>query len=158
MIGGVRAVSKRMLSSGKRVIALLFPGQGSQSVGMLRGKGGADDLTRIPAAATLLEHVDPELLQVIDRGPRHRLALTQWTQPAVYVAALCHYERWRHQRLPAGGEEGEKGALPPTQLVMLGHSVGEYAALCAAGLISFQQGLELVVGRRVPAYGACQST
>lgn len=140
MIDWVRTVPRRMLSggSGGGATALLFPGQGSQSVGMLA------DLVRIPAVAKLLAQVDPELRQVMDQGPRRQLALTQWTQPAVYVAALCHYERWRHE---------DQGAARPTRLVMLGHSVGEYAALSAAGLISFQQGLQLVVGRRVPGQG-----
>ncbi|MCP1172918.1 ACP S-malonyltransferase [Ralstonia chuxiongensis] len=109
--------------------AFVFPGQGSQSVGMLNAF--ADH----PAvAATLAEASDAlgqDIGKLIAEGPAEELNLTTNTQPVMLTAAVAVYRAWQ----AAGG---------PTPTVVAGHSLGEYSALVAAGAIAFKDAVPLV--------------
>src|SRR5699024_2785684 len=98
-------------------IAFVFPGQGSQSVGML------DSWLAEPGVNELLEQADSALdapiSQLIAQGPEEDLNLTINTQPAMLLAAVLMYQQWQQ----AGG---------PVPAMMAGHSLGEYSALTAA--------------------------
>ena len=98
-------------------IAFVFPGQGSQAVGML--DSFADDA----AAQSVIRRADAALGQplstMIAAGPADELSLTVNTQPAMLTASIAMFEAWR----AAGG---------PMPAVMAGHSLGEYSALTAA--------------------------
>ena len=109
--------------------AFVFPGQGSQSVGMLDAWGDH------PAVlATLREASDAlgeDIGRLIHKGPREALALTTNTQPVMLVAGVAAYRVWR----------AEGGAEPA---VVAGHSLGEYAALVASGVLTLAQAAPLV--------------
>ena len=109
--------------------AFVFPGQGSQSVGMLDAWSGND------AAATVVEQANAALGEdlgaLIASGPAEQLNLTTNTQPAMLTASLAMLAAWREQ----GG---------PEPLVMAGHSLGEYAALTAAGVLDLADAVRLV--------------
>jgi len=109
--------------------AFVFPGQGSQSVGMLDGWGDhpAVRQTLDEAAAALGLDVG----RLIREGPKEQLDLTTNTQPVMLVAGVACYRAW----------------LAETQVapdVVAGHSLGEYSALVAAGALSFAEALPLV--------------
>ena len=109
--------------------AFVFPGQGSQSVGMLNSI--AD---RAEVRATLQEASDAlgeDVAKLIAEGPAEALSLTTNTQPVMLTAGVAFYRAW----LAAGG------AVPK---VMAGHSLGEYSALVASGVISFKDAVPLV--------------
>jgi len=106
-------------------IALVFPGQGSQSVGMLKGYGAhevLDEARRI---------LGDEFTRLLDDGPAEQLDLTVNTQPAMLTAGTAAYLTWR----ALGGPEPE---------LVAGHSLGEYTALVAAGALKFADALPLV--------------
>jgi [acyl-carrier-protein] S-malonyltransferase len=109
--------------------AFVFPGQGSQSVGMLDAWGDH------PAVlATLREASDAlgeDIGRLIHEGPREALALTTNTQPVMLVAGVAAYRVWRAE---GGGEPA----------VVAGHSLGEYAALVASGVLTLAQAAPLV--------------
>lgn len=109
--------------------AFVFPGQGSQAVGMLDAWAGH------PAVAeTLREASDAlgeDIGRLIQEGPKEQLALTTNTQPVMLVAGIAAYRAWR----------AEGGAEPS---VMAGHSLGEYTALVAAGALTLAQAAPLV--------------
>jgi [acyl-carrier-protein] S-malonyltransferase len=118
-----------------RRIALLFPGQASQQVGM-----GRLAVARFPAAAEIFARVDAAVGESIStlcfEGPAERLQETRLQQPAVFACGLAIYQAWRE----AGGREDEiVGAA--------GHSLGEYTALTAAGVLSVEDGARLVALR-----------
>jgi [acyl-carrier-protein] S-malonyltransferase len=110
-------------------LAFVFPGQGSQAVGML------DSLAAVPAVATLIAQADDALgeplSKLIAQGPADALALTVNTQPAMLLAGLACYRAWR----AAGG---------PDAAAVAGHSLGEYTALVAADSLSPADGFRLV--------------
>jgi [acyl-carrier-protein] S-malonyltransferase len=109
--------------------AFVFPGQGSQSVGMLNSVA-----ERPEVRATLQEASDAlgeDVAKLISDGPAEALSLTTNTQPVMLTAGVAFYHAW----LAAGG------AVPK---VMAGHSLGEYSALVAAGVISFKDAVPLV--------------
>jgi [acyl-carrier-protein] S-malonyltransferase len=112
--------------------AFLFPGQGSQSVGMAK-----ELYENRPEAKALLDQVNPalgrDLLGLMFQGPEDQLKDTFNTQPALYAAGLAS--------LAVLAAEG----LKPDYLA--GHSLGEYCALQAAGVFSFADGLRLVQAR-----------
>ena len=113
--------------------AFVFPGQGSQSVGMFDAMIAAR-ATRPAVAATLEEASDvlgQDLVKLIADGPAEDLGLTTNTQPVMLAAGVAMWRAW----LEAGGSKPS---------VMAGHSLGEYAALVAAGALSFAHALPLV--------------
>ena len=109
--------------------AFVFPGQGSQAVGMLDAWGDH------PAVrATLAEASDAlgdDVAKLIHEGPKEALALTTNTQPVMLVAGVAAYRAW----LAEGGREPD---------VVAGHSLGEYAALVASGVLTLAQAAPLV--------------
>lgn len=108
----------------------LFPGQGSQRVGM--GEDLFDAFPDITATADAV--LDYSIKELCLRDPNRQLGQTQYTQPALYVVnALTHRRRAR--------DTGERPDF------VAGHSVGEYNALECAGVVSFEDGLRLVQKR-----------
>ena len=112
-----------------KTFAMVFPGQGSQAVGMLDAWGG-----HLAVAGALTEASDAlglDLGRLIREGPKEALALTTNTQPVMLVAGVAAYWAW----LAEGG---------PAPAVMAGHSLGEYSALVAAGSLTLTQAAPLV--------------
>ena len=109
--------------------AFVFPGQGSQAVGMLDAWGDhpAVRSTLDEASAALGE----DIAGLIASGPKEQLDLTTHTQPVMLTAAIACWRAWR----------AEGGALPAA---LAGHSLGEYSALVAAGVLSLADALPLV--------------
>ena len=110
-------------------LALVFPGQGSQSVGMLGSFAGdsiVEDVLRQASAA-----LGQDIGRLIADGPAAELDLTVNTQPCMLTASVAMYRAWR----AAGGREPQ---------VLAGHSLGEYAALVVAGALSLAQAVPLV--------------
>jgi [acyl-carrier-protein] S-malonyltransferase len=109
--------------------ALVFPGQGSQSVGMLAG------FARYPVVRETLaeagEALGENLIELIENGPAEVLGLTTNTQPVMLAADIAVYRAFRE----AGG---------PVPAFLAGHSLGEYAALVAAGALDFAATVRLV--------------
>lgn len=109
--------------------AFVFPGQGSQSVGMLDAWGDH------PAVGSTLDEASQALgedvAKLIAAGPRERLDLTTNTQPAMLAAAVACYRAWVHE----GG---------PAPSAVAGHSLGEYSAHVAAGSLTYADALRLV--------------
>jgi [acyl-carrier-protein] S-malonyltransferase len=110
-------------------IAFVFPGQGSQSVGMLDAWGDH------PAVRDTLQEASDALGEdvgaLIANGPKEDLALTTNTQPVMLVAGVAAWRAWR----------AEGGALPAA---VAGHSLGEYSALVAAGALALADAVPLV--------------
>ena len=109
--------------------AFVFPGQGSQSVGMLDAWGDHPVVAQTLQEASEALHED--LGQLIKEGPKEALALTTNTQPVMLVAAVAAYRVWM----------SEVGLVPQ---VVAGHSLGEYSALVAAGVLTLTQAVPLV--------------
>ena len=109
--------------------AFVFPGQGSQSVGMMAAYGDSSIIrsTFDEASATLGQ----DLWQLVADGPAELLAQTVNTQPLMLTSAIAAYRLW----LDKGGR---------TPAVVAGHSLGEYSALVAAGVIDFKDAVPLV--------------
>ena len=109
--------------------AFVFPGQGSQSVGMLDAWGDH------PVVAETLREASDALGEdvgaLIHAGPKEALALTTNTQPVMLVAGVAAWRVWR----------AEGGALPA---FVAGHSLGEYSALVASGVLTLSQAAPLV--------------
>jgi [acyl-carrier-protein] S-malonyltransferase len=110
-------------------LAMVFPGQGSQSVGMLRGYAGLPEIDAVTAEARAVLGAD--FIRLLDEGPAEQLNLTVNTQPAMVTAGYAAYRAWR----ALGGPQPE---------VVAGHSLGEYTALVAAGALTFKDCLPLV--------------
>jgi [acyl-carrier-protein] S-malonyltransferase len=110
-------------------LAMVFPGQGSQSVAMLKGYEGLPGVAeaRAEAAAAL----GNEFLKLLDEGPAEQLNLTVNTQPAMVTAGYAAYRAW----CDLGGAKPD---------VVAGHSLGEYTALVAAGALTLRDCLPLV--------------
>ncbi len=109
--------------------AFVFPGQGSQSVGMLEAWGDHPAVRETLAEASDALGQDVGLL--IQEGPKEVLALTTNTQPVMLVAGVAAWRAWL----------AEGGARPS---VVAGHSLGEYSALVAAGVLTLAQAAPLV--------------
>ncbi len=109
--------------------AFVFPGQGSQAIGMLNGFAGNPVVEQTIAEAN--DALGFDLGKMIAEGPKEDLDLTTNTQPVMLTASIAVYRAW----LAAGG---------PAPTVVAGHSVGEYAALVAAGVIAFKDAVPLV--------------
>lgn len=110
-------------------IAFVFPGQGSQAIGMLNGFAGNAVVTETIAEAS--EVLGFDLGKLILDGPKDDLDLTTNTQPVMLASAVAFYRAW----VAAGGK------LPA---MFAGHSLGEYSALVAAGVIEFKEAVPLV--------------
>ena len=109
--------------------AFVFPGQGSQAIGMLNGF--ADHPVVQATIAEASAALDFDLGKLIADGPKEALDLTTNTQPIMLTAGVAVYRAW----LAAGGK-------PPA--IVAGHSLGEYSALVAAGVIAFADAVPLV--------------
>src|SRR5262245_39922362 len=109
--------------------AMVFPGQGSQSVGMLAGYGDSPVVRDTLAEAS--DVLKQDVAKLIAEGPAEELNSTVNTQPVMVTAGICAWRLWR-----------ELGGAEPALLA--GHSLGEYTALVAAGAISFSDALPLV--------------
>lgn len=110
-------------------LAFVFPGQGSQSVGMLDSFA---DNSQVHATLTQANAVlGQDIAQLIQQGPAEELALTVNTQPVMLSAGIGIYRAW----LAAGGAQ---------PVMLAGHSLGEYTALVAAGSLRFEDALHLV--------------
>ena len=109
--------------------AFVFPGQGSQAIGMLDGFAGNPVVADTVAEAN--ESLGIDLGKLMAEGPKDELNLTTNTQPVMLTASVAVYRAW----IAAGG---------PVPKVVAGHSVGEYAALVAAGVIAFKDAVPLV--------------
>ncbi|MGA2549836.1 MAG: ACP S-malonyltransferase [Burkholderiaceae bacterium] len=109
--------------------AFVFPGQGSQSIGMLNAFAQNRAVQETLAEASEVLHED--IGRLIAEGPGEKLGLTTVTQPVMLTADVAIWRAWR----AAGG-------APPA--LAAGHSLGEYAALVAAGVLSLSEALPLV--------------
>jgi [acyl-carrier-protein] S-malonyltransferase len=109
--------------------AFVFPGQGSQAIGMLEAWGDAPAVRETLAEAS--EALGEDVGRLIRVGPKEQLDLTANTQPAMLVAGVACYRAWL----------AETGLEP---VVVAGHSLGEYSALVAAGVLRFVDALPLV--------------
>ncbi|MDB5825253.1 MAG: fabD [Herminiimonas sp.] len=109
--------------------AFVFPGQGSQAIGMLNGF--ADNAAVRETLAEASEVLGTDLGKMIAEGPKEDLDLTTNTQPVMLAAGVATWRAW----LTAGG---------PMPSVVAGHSLGEYSALVAAGVIAFRDAIPLV--------------
>jgi len=109
--------------------AFLFTGQGAQAVGMLNGFAGNPVVDQTVQEASSALGFD--LKRMIAEGPKEDLDLTTNTQPVMLTAAVAVYRAW----IAAGG---------PVPNVVAGHSLGEYSALVAAGVIPFADAVPLV--------------
>ena len=109
--------------------AFVFPGQGSQAIGMLNGFG--DNPVVKDTLSEASEAIKVDLAKMIAEGPKEELDLTTNTQPVMLAAAVATWRAW----LAAGG------AMPA---LVAGHSLGEYSALVAAGALQFADAVPLV--------------
>lgn len=111
-------------------LAFVFPGQGSQSVGMLANLAGVSPVIRatFDDASQVLGY---DLWQLCSQGPVDALNATERTQPAMLAAGFATWRLWQER----------KGPMPA---VVTGHSLGEFTALVAAGAVDFKSCVDLV--------------
>ena len=109
--------------------AFVFPGQGSQSVGMMQSFSDSSPVRSVFTEAS--DTLGQDLWKLVAEGPPEALSATVNTQPLMLTAGYAVYRAW----LAAGGREPS---------VVAGHSLGEYTALVAAGAIAFRDALPLV--------------
>jgi [acyl-carrier-protein] S-malonyltransferase len=110
------------------MIAFVFPGQGSQSVGMMQSFGDLPGLRETFAQASKL--LGQDLWKLVAEGPAEELNLTANTQPVMLVAGVALYRAW----------QAREGSAPA---FMAGHSLGEYTALVASGALDFADAVPL---------------
>ena len=114
-------------------ISYVFPGQGSQSVGM-----GRELYENSPAARAVFEEADDSLgfslSRLIFEGPSRELEDTMNSQPAIMIVSIACWRAW----------EEYLGAQSPTPVSVAGHSLGEYTSLVVAGVVNFGDGVRLV--------------
>jgi len=111
-------------------VAFVFPGQGSQSIGMLAGLAALhEDVQHTFAAAS--RRLGYDLWALVQQGPEERLNSTECTQPAMLAAGLATWRVW----------QGRGGRIPE---VVAGHSLGEFTALAVAGAIDPDEAIDLV--------------
>ena len=119
-------------------VAVVFPGQGSQSIGM-----ASRVLAVHPESRALFERASEllgyDLFSLIEDGPRVRLDNTSHSQPAIYTASIAWWDALKEEWLQAGR------TLKP--VAMAGHSMGQITALVAAEALDFERGLRLVHAR-----------
>ena len=116
-------------------VCFVFPGQGSQSVGM-----GKDLSDNCPAARAVFEEVDSalgqKLSEIIFNGPMEELTLTANVQPAIFAASMAMLKAWE--------EKNNSSLIPHPSSFVAGHSLGEYTALCAIGAIGIADTAQLL--------------
>lgn len=112
-----------------KTFAFVFPGQGSQAVGML--DGWADHPAVVQTLQEASDALGEDVGRLIHEGPKEQLALTTNTQPVMLVAGVAAWRVWR----------AEGGVLPAA---VAGHSLGEYSALVASGVLTLAQAAPLV--------------
>lgn len=110
-------------------LAMVFPGQGSQSVGMMQAYGDIAAVREVLAEAA--DALGQDLGRLMAEGPAEQLNQTINTQPVMLAAGYAAYRAW----ISLGGAE---------PALVAGHSLGEYTALVAAGVLSFRDALPLV--------------
>ena len=113
-------------------LAFVFPGQGSQSVGMMAGYAGLSQIDETMAAVDAA--LGAAITALIANGPAEDLNVTTNTQPAMLAGDVAVWNAW----LAAGG---------PKPVLVAGHSLGEYAALVASGSLDFVSAMKLVKAR-----------
>ena len=112
-------------------LVLMFPGQGSQTVGM-----GKDFYDKYSVAKDIIDSCDDDLKNVIFSGPEESLKDTKYAQPAIFTISCAIFETLK-----------SVFNLDNFEIVTAGHSLGEYSALYAAGFFSFKDGLNIVKAR-----------
>jgi [acyl-carrier-protein] S-malonyltransferase len=117
----------------KKNIALVFPGQGSQSVGMLAELAAEYDVIR-KTYALASKTLGYDLWHLIEEGPEDKLNQTEFSQPALLASGFAIWQVWL-----------QKYKIKPTFLA--GHSLGEYTALVCADALDFSEALQLVADR-----------
>lgn len=110
--------------------AMVFPGQGSQSLGMLSALAAESQLVE-QTFAEASEALSYDLWALVQNGPEEELNKTWQTQPALLAASVAIFRVWKEK----------KGPMPA---IMAGHSLGEYSALVCAGVIDFKAAIKLV--------------
>ena len=113
--------------------AFVFPGQGSQSIGMLAALSETDPVVRatFDEASTALPGDDRRWQLDTQEGPKERLDSTECTQPAMLAAGVATWRLWHN-----------RGGADP--IVVSGHSLGEFTAFVCAGAIDFSTAVDLV--------------
>src|SRR3989344_4575501 len=114
-------------------LAFVFPGQGSQSVGMLSALAGEFPQVQ-QTFAEASQVLGYDLWEIVEQGPEEKLNQTQITQPAMLAAGVAVWRVWRAQG----------GVLPA---MLAGHSLGEYTALVCAEAMVFGDAVKLVADR-----------
>ncbi len=109
--------------------AMVFPGQGSQSIGMFDAYGDSRDVTETVRIGSKI--LQQDVGRLVREGPAEELSKTTNTQPLMVIAGIIAFRCWKAQ----GG---------PMPTVVAGHSLGEYTALVVAGALSFEDCLPLV--------------
>ncbi len=125
-----------------RKIAMIFPGQGSQSIGM-----GKSFYENSPLAREMFEKAGERIGVDFARvmfEPNEQLDQTAYTQPAILLVSMIAYRLFQE-------------ACPTDAVMFLGHSLGEFSALCASGAIDYVDAVELVHKRGALMQGACES-
>ena len=133
--------------SDQQGVAFIFPGQGAQAVGM-----GADLYESSQAARSVFKKVDEalgrKLSKVLFEGPEEELRETRNAQPGIYAVSMA---------CMAALEENLKKGEMPAPMMTAGHSLGEYTALVASGVVNIMEGALLVERRGELMQEACDT-
>ncbi len=116
----------------KQNLAVVFPGQGSQKVGMLEDYYSTDLVKSIFNQAS--EVLGYDMLELIKDGPQDKLNMTETTQPVLLSCSVALWHLWQ-----------DRGGATPS--LMAGHSLGEWSALVCAGVVKFEDAVALVRAR-----------
>ncbi len=112
-------------------VFLMFPGQGSQTVGM-----GKEFYDKFPASKNIIDKLDDELKNIIFNGPEESLKDTKYAQPAIFAVSVAIFEALKSSI-----------DLSKFEIATAGHSLGEYSALAVSGFFNFEDGLKMVKAR-----------